>query len=169
MSSCLMIGAVALALSGDRFTLEWTHSVERVAWREEWSHRRAATEGVGQGSGAGMEPGPNAVRDGDWWVWRPNLLPQLELVLAASGATPSAWLLCDGDDCREIGQSRRGLHYALPEPEYARWRQKTRWRGRVLSVDAGVTNPVTHPNTNPLPRPSNARSRERAAAKASSE
>ena len=26
-----------------------------------------------------------------------------ELVLAASGATPSAWRLCDGDDCRDIG------------------------------------------------------------------
>jgi hypothetical protein len=34
--SCLLIGAVALTLSGDRFTLEWTHSVEKVAWREEW-------------------------------------------------------------------------------------------------------------------------------------
>ncbi|WBU57832.1 DUF1850 domain-containing protein [Paracoccus sediminicola] len=120
MSSCLMIGAVALALSGDRFTLEWTHSVEKIEWREEWIVNRRGLRLLKawvKGSGAGMEPGPNAVRDGDWWVWRPNLPPQPELVLAASGATPSAWLLCDGDDCREIGAEPGEAITLRPCPE----------------------------------------------------
>ncbi len=104
--SCLLIGAIAVALSGDRFTLEWTHSVERTAWREEWG---ISPEGLRlmkaaiKGSGAGMEPGPQAHLDGDWWVWTPRLPPQPELVLAASGATPSAWRFCDGADCRDLG------------------------------------------------------------------
>ena len=104
--SCLLIGAVAVALSGDRFTLEWTHSVEKVAWREQWvinQEGMRVLRAAVKGSGAGMEPGPNAALMDGWWVWRPNLPPQPELVLAASGATPSAWRLCDGDDCRDIG------------------------------------------------------------------
>ncbi len=104
--SCLLIGAVAVALSGDRFTLEWTHSVEKVDWREEWTVNNEGLrllKAAVKGSGAGMEPGPNAALEDGWWVWRPNRPPIPELVLAASGATPSAWRLCDGDDCRDLG------------------------------------------------------------------
>lgn len=104
--SCLLIGAVALTLSGDRFTLEWTHSVEKVAWREEWIVNQDGMrlmKAAVKGSGAGMEPGPGAKLERDWWVWRPNLPPQKELVLAASGATPSAWQFCDGAVCRDLG------------------------------------------------------------------
>lgn len=104
--SCLLIGAVAVGLSGDRFTLEWTHSVEKVEWREEWIVNDAGLrlmKAAVKGSGAGMEPGPNAKLESGWWVWRPNRPPIPELILAASGATPSAWRLCDGDDCRDLG------------------------------------------------------------------
>ncbi len=104
--SCLLIGAVAVALSGDRFTLEWTHSVEKVDWREEWIVNEDGLrlmKAAIKGSGAGMEPGPNAKLENGWWVWRPNRPPVPELILAASGATPSAWRLCDGDDCRDLG------------------------------------------------------------------
>lgn len=104
--SCLLIGAVAVALSGDRFTLEWTHSVEKTAWREEWIVSQDGMQlqkAAVKGSGAGMEPGPGAVREGSWWVWRPDLPPQQQLILAASGATPSAWTLCDGADGRDLG------------------------------------------------------------------
>lgn len=104
--SCLLIGAVAISLSGDRFTLEWTHSVERVEWREEWIVNREGLrllKAAIKGSGAGMEPGPNAMLEDGWWVWRPHRPPVPELVLAASGATASAWRFCDGPDCRDLG------------------------------------------------------------------
>ncbi|NHF72485.1 DUF1850 domain-containing protein [Paracoccus xiamenensis] len=104
--SCLLIGAVAVALSGDRFTLEWTHSVEKTTWREEWvaeqSGLRLLKASI-KGSGAGMEPGPDAVLEDGWWVWQPRLPAQTELILAASGATPSAWRFCDGTECRDFG------------------------------------------------------------------
>ncbi|MFV0293956.1 MAG: DUF1850 domain-containing protein [Paracoccus sp. (in: a-proteobacteria)] len=105
--SCLLIGALAVGLSGDRFTLEWTHSVERVAWKEEWVIDRNNLQLIKaaiKGSGAGMEPGPNAILQNGWWVWETHLALQSELVLAASGVTPSPWRLCDGKNCRDLGR-----------------------------------------------------------------
>lgn len=105
MSACLMAGALALAVHGG-FTLAWTHSVERVEWRETWrveGGRLHLTEARIRGSGAGMEPGEGAVwRDG-WWVWQPDVsLPAL--TLAASGATGGGWQLCTDAGCRELGR-----------------------------------------------------------------
>lgn len=107
MSGCLLAGLVALPLVSSDFRLEWTHSVELVTWREEWRiengllHLRQAAI---KGSGAGMEPGENAVLQNGWWVWTPDLAPQPELLLAASGATGGGWRICEGADCRELGR-----------------------------------------------------------------
>lgn len=106
--SCLLAGTVALALSGPGFTLEWTHSVERTAWRETWAVEGAAlrlVEAAVQGSGAGMEAGDGAeLRDG-WWVWQPRIAPLPEVTLAASGATGAGWRLCDmAGTCHVLGE-----------------------------------------------------------------
>lgn len=106
MSACLMAGAVAIALGpGGSFSLEWTHSVEKVTWHEDWqvtpdglTPLRAAIKG----SGAGMEPGPDARLKDGWLVWRPKAPPVRELALAASGATGGGWRLC-GAECVELG------------------------------------------------------------------
>ncbi|MFP1643546.1 DUF1850 domain-containing protein [Pontitalea aquivivens] len=106
MTACLMIGATLLSLSGDAFTLEWEHSVERIAWQEAWqitSDGLKLTRAAVKGSGAGMEPGPGARLADGWWVWAPSLPLLPALTLAASGATRAGWRLCDGDDCRELG------------------------------------------------------------------
>jgi len=106
MSSCLMAGALALALApGGHFTLEWIHSVEKEGWREEWQVTDAGlvnTLAAVKGSGAGMEPGEGGHWDGDWWVWEPHTRPIPRLVLASSGATVSGWQLC-GADCVTLG------------------------------------------------------------------
>lgn len=104
--ACLLIGTLALPLSTPTFTLAWTHSVERTLWREEWE---VAADGLlliraaVKGSGAGMEPGVDAVLQNGWWVWHPTLPPQRAVTLASSGATSGGWRLCDGDQCRDIG------------------------------------------------------------------
>ena len=106
MTTCLAAGALLLALPQPQFTLEWTHSVEKTQWREEWRIEDGTlhlTRAMVQGSGAGMDPGEGAVLRNGWWVWVPDLSPQAELHLAASGATPSAWRLCSGDDCHDLG------------------------------------------------------------------
>lgn len=108
MSGCLLAGAMMLILAGDEFRLEWVHSVENVAWREFWrisDGMLVLTGAAIKGSGAGMEPGPDAeLRDG-WWVWQPHLQPQRQLLLAASGDTQSPWTLCDPFDCFPIGEA----------------------------------------------------------------
>lgn len=111
MSGCLMAGAMILSLAGSDFRLEWTHSVEHLVWRETWDieggllHLQQAAV---KGSGAGMDPGPGAVLQDGWWIWSPELPPQQELVLAASGATDGGWSICDAVRCHEIGKAAGG-------------------------------------------------------------
>ena len=103
MSSCLLIGAVALSLGSPDFTLGWTHSVEKVGWVESWR-----VEGQGlrltrvaiKGSGAGMEPADDARLEDGWWVWNPENTVLPGLVLAASGATGAGWQLCSAISLR---------------------------------------------------------------------
>ena len=106
MSVCLMAGAMALALAGPEFTLEWEHSVEKTRWRESWRVEDGGLrlmQAAVKGSGAGMEPGAGARLQGGWWVWQPDLPPVPGLVLAASGATGGGWALCSGPECHVIG------------------------------------------------------------------
>ena len=105
MTGCLAVGAVALHLTAGSFTLHWTHSIEHVAWEEDW---RLTPTGLSlersriKGSGAGMEPGPDATWQDGWWV-SPGHLSVPSLTLAASGATGGGWTLCADGTCREIG------------------------------------------------------------------
>ena len=104
MSACLLAGGVALAVSGG-FTLGWTHSVERVEWRESWhvaDGRLHLDQARVRGSGAGMEPGDGAIRQDGWWVWQPGIAVP-EVTLAASGATGGGWRLCSDQGCHTIG------------------------------------------------------------------
>ena len=110
MSLCIS-GAETLRLAVTAFTLAWTHSVEHVRWEEDWRVTPAGLQVVEarvRGSGAGMEPPPDArLRDG-WWVYVPHMPPQASLVLAASGATGGGWTFCAADGCREIGVAEGG-------------------------------------------------------------
>ncbi|EKF19219.1 DUF1850 domain-containing protein [Nitratireductor pacificus] len=106
MSLCVLAGGKAATIAATLFTLSWTHSVEKIRWEEDWRVSPAGLEIVEarvQGSGAGMEPPPEARFSEGWWRYRPPLPPQAELVLAASGATGSGWRLCAAGTCHEIG------------------------------------------------------------------
>jgi len=108
MSLCVS-GAEALRLAVTAFTLSWTHSVEHARWEEAWRVTPAGLELVEarvRGSGAGMEPPPDARLVDGWWVYAPHAPPQPTLVLAASGATGEGWRLCAAGACRELGTGR---------------------------------------------------------------
>ncbi|MCO5730508.1 DUF1850 domain-containing protein [Rhizobium sp. SSA_523] len=108
MSLCLVAAGKTAVLAVSAFTLSWTHSVEKVEWREHYAVTPAGlvlTEAAVKGSGAGMEPGDGAVLREGWWVWRPDRKPLPKLDLAASGATVSDWQLCHADGCLDLGKA----------------------------------------------------------------
>ena len=105
MTTCLAVGAVALQLATGNFTLHWTHSVEHVAWEEDWQvtpRGLSLVQSRIKGSGAGMEPGPDATLKGSWWV-SPGHMTIPSLALAASGATGAGWTLCADGTCHTLG------------------------------------------------------------------
>ena len=104
---CLLAGGKTTVIAASIFTLSWTHSVQKTEWRETWKVTAAGlklTEAAVESSGAGMEPGPDAILKDGWWVWAPKLPAQPQLTLAASGATGGGWTLCHGRGCIQIGE-----------------------------------------------------------------
>jgi len=103
---CIIAGAKAMSFAVSLFSLTWTHSVQKTEWREDWAVTPAGLEltmARVKGSGAGMEPGENAVLRDGWWEWAPNSPPLQRLMLAASGATGGGWTFCHAGGCVELG------------------------------------------------------------------
>lgn len=101
---CLLGAGASVKLAVGLLTLAWSHSVEKVEWRETWAATPAGLELVEarvKGSGAGMEPGEGAQLLDGWWVWRPDRPALRDLRLARSGAT-SDWRICVEGACRTI-------------------------------------------------------------------
>jgi hypothetical protein len=101
---CLLAGAAVVPLMAGAMTLAWTHSVERIGWEEDWRAGPAGLELVEarvRGSGAGMEPPPEARLVGGVWVWKPALSPQPEVIMRRSGATAD-WRVCIAGRCRPM-------------------------------------------------------------------
>ena len=106
MSLCFASAGVVKALSVAAFTLAWTHSVEKVEWQEDW---RVTTNGLElaqsrvKGSGAGMEPPPEARLVDSWFQWQPRRAPMPQVVLGNSGAA-GEWRLCHDRHCRTLSE-----------------------------------------------------------------
>ena len=102
---CLLVaGVVHGTVPGTEFTLSWQHSVEKVRWEERYRAEDGhllLDEARVEGSGAGMEPPADAVKQGGEWSWRPRrTLPELRLTY--STFTPD-YRLCWKDTCRALG------------------------------------------------------------------
>ena len=101
---CIVVGTALVSIPAQRFTLRWQHTVEKVAWEEdyvvagEWLYLSGARV---RGSGAGMEPPTNAVRVGDAWHYRPSQhwLRQLDLARSEFGLD---YELCADGRCRSM-------------------------------------------------------------------
>ncbi len=94
---CILTAGKTLTLAAGAFTLAWTHSVEKTRWEEHWiagPEGLTVTQGAIEGSGAGMDPPPDAVLKDGVYVYTPHVPAIPELVLAASGATGAGWTLC---------------------------------------------------------------------------
>jgi hypothetical protein len=104
LSLCLASAGIAKALSIATFTLVWTHSIEKTDWQEDW---RVTPEGLVltqarvKGSGAGMEPPPEARLVDGWFQWQPARPAMPQVVLGNSGVA-GEWRLCANGGCRTL-------------------------------------------------------------------
>lgn len=104
MAICLAAGALVVALPASAFTLSWTHSVERIVWRETWRAEGGALvldQAEVSGSGAGMEPPDGAVFSDGAWHYRPAVPPLQRLRLAHSEFAGD-YSLCWGNTCEAV-------------------------------------------------------------------
>ena len=106
LSLCLASAGVVKTVAVAAFTLVWTHSIEKVDWQEDWRVTPGGLELVQarvKGSGAGMEPPPEARLVDGWFQWRPERPPLPQLVLGNSGAA-GEWRLCHDGSCRTLSE-----------------------------------------------------------------
>jgi hypothetical protein len=106
LSLCLASAGVVKMLALAAFTLVWTHSVEQIDWQEDWRVMPNGLELVQarvKGSGAGMEPPPEARLVDGWFQWQPRRAVMPEVVLGNSGAA-GEWRLCSDGQCRTLSE-----------------------------------------------------------------
>ena len=100
---CLATAALLVPLMTDQVTLSWRHSVEKTLWQEDWSlqpgGRIVLTQARVQGSGAGMDPPPEAIFADGFWRWTPVLPAQNQVIMRRSGATAD-WQVCVRNQCQ---------------------------------------------------------------------
>lgn len=107
---CLVAGLLVVPL-GEAVTLQWTHSVQKTLWAEDYRLQGEAlqlTTARVQGTGAGMEPPPDAIyRNGAWHYTPP--LPLLPTVILRHSPYVAPYIVCLGDDCRPLPDWLPGL------------------------------------------------------------
>ncbi len=128
LGACLILAAAQTAvpevnataqevfMPGGRFTLAWTHSIEKVRWEEDYRVVAPEAAAIGRGpqlrleaarirgTGAGMEPPPDAVLKDGWYHYHPETLDPYEQRLTRSTYTADyEWCSSEGR-CRPMGE-----------------------------------------------------------------
>jgi hypothetical protein len=123
---CLVLATMGSApghapafVATERFTLAWTHSIEKVRWEEDYAVLGPSTPGALpllhateariKGSAAGMEPPADAVLRNGWFHYTPaqrfpsvlrlsrsEFVPDYELCVKGACHPLSHWLPSDG-------------------------------------------------------------------------
>ena len=110
MPLCVLGGGKLASLAVAGFTLAWTHTVERIPWEEDWRvepDRLVLETSRVKGSGAGMDPAPEARLVDGWYQWHPNETRR-EIVLRRMEGVGD-WRLCTAGEkehdrnCRALG------------------------------------------------------------------
>ncbi|MFO1315557.1 MAG: DUF1850 domain-containing protein [Burkholderiales bacterium] len=109
---CLALAAQPAAapvfVRAPRFTLAWTHSIEKVRWEEDYevalrggAPALLAVAARVRGSGAGMEPPPGAVLRDGWYEFVPERRVHTDLALTRS-AYAADYEFCADGGCRPL-------------------------------------------------------------------
>lgn len=111
MTGICLVAGLLIAQFGDDITLRWTHSIQKTVWEEDYRRAGSAlrlVEARVRGTGAGMEPPPEAVlRDGAWH-YVPKLPPLPEVILTHSPHV-LAYVVCSAGECKPINMWLPGL------------------------------------------------------------
>lgn len=111
MPLCLTAGAITAWVGVQAFTLAWVHSIEKIRWEEDWRVDNGTLRVVSarvRGTGAGMEPPPDArFRDGVWH-YQPAVAALKEVQLAHSPYV-AGYELCLPEGCRPLAEWLPGL------------------------------------------------------------
>ncbi len=111
MTGICLVAGLLVAQFGDRVTLRWTHSIEKIVWEEDYRREGAAlwlVEARVRGTGAGMEPPAGAVlRDGAWHYV--PALPPLPRIALRHSSYVKPYEICGNGDCRAITEWLPGL------------------------------------------------------------
>lgn len=96
---------------GERFTLAWTHSIEKVRWEEDYLVKASpdpampplllAVKARVRGSAAGMEPPDDSVLRNGWYEYTPQIAEVAELRLTRSEFTAD-YEICTVTGCQPI-------------------------------------------------------------------
>jgi len=111
MTGICLVAGLLIAQFGDDITLRWTHSIQKTVWEEDYQRAGNVLRLVAarvRGTGAGMEPPPEAVlRDGAWH-YVPKLPPLPEVMLTHSPHVP-AYVICNAGTCKAVDAWLPGL------------------------------------------------------------
>ena len=115
MEAICVATALLFAHCGQKATLSWRHSIEKIVWEEDYRCSEGGlrlTEARVRGTGAGMEPPPGAVFSDGAWHYTPEMAPLPEVQLRHSPYAATYTLCCDGR-CQPLPDWLPGL----PEEE----------------------------------------------------
>ena len=105
IAACLFVAsALRATIPAHEFTVAWMHSVEKIRWEERYRVEGDALRLVQariQGSGAGMDPPPDATFHAGWWSWQPSIGPLPVVRLTLSSYTRD-YDLCWGGRCQRL-------------------------------------------------------------------
>lgn len=117
---------VPVFVPGERVTLAWTHSIEKVRWEEDYvvginpavggSPILHAVKARVRGSAAGMEPPDDAVLKDGWYEYTPQIATFGELRLTRSEFTAD-YELCHAANCQAMSHwlpSDQGITLMTP-------------------------------------------------------
>lgn len=101
---CLAAASWHARIPADHFQLRWRHSIEKVVWTEDYEVAGTwllLSQARIHGSGAGMEPPPDATLIDGTWRYRPTDPWRSEIVLARSEFVPD-YRLCTDGQCQPL-------------------------------------------------------------------
>jgi len=103
VSFCLAAAGLAVHVAASAFSLSWTHTIEHTLWQEEWrveNDRLVLVEARVKGSGAGMEPPPEARLEDGFYVWQPMI--EQDALLLRRDPQAGDWRLCAAGRCDDL-------------------------------------------------------------------